>query len=344
VLFCFSHQVSRGQGLTTHSNVKKYIGSYAAGAMAAALLFCVQPAAAWNATGHKATARLAYELLTPEQQQYASRILAAHPRYKEDFRDAMPDEIAAGTESEQAVWAFEQASIWPDIVGGLDDDNRAKYHHFTWHFINMPIYLEESDEKELDGKLDHNMSTDFSPPLRQDLNVIQALKGNLLLWADDDVSDAEKAVALCWILHLVGDMHQPLHNVALFSRAYFPQGARGGNSINVKWEDGPMNLHYVWDGLPSNFENLVPGQLTRDILAMDNVAIGSINFWAKRHLQMAKTHVYTDDVKEQLITGLAHEEFPEIVLSEYYLSNATEIARSQVILAGHRMAILVGRR
>ena len=329
--------------MPTPTITRKHIGNYASVAVAAILLVCTQPAAAWNATGHKATAKLAYELLTPEQQEYASRILTAHPRYKEDFRDAMPDEIASGTIAEQALWEFERASIWPDIVGGLDDDNKAKFHRFTWHFINMPIYLEESDEQELAGKLDHNMSTDFSPPLRQNLNVIQALKGNLLLWTDDDASDADKAVALCWILHLVGDMHQPLHNVALFSRAYFPKGARGGNSINVQWEDGTTNLHSVWDNRPNDFADLIPGELTRDILAVDNVAIGSINFWARRHLQMAKTHVYTDDVKAQLIAGLSVQEFPEIVLSDYYLSNATLIAKSQVILAGHRIAVLVGR-
>jgi len=327
--------------LTTTTITRNCICSCATVAIAATILLWIQPAAAWNATGHKATAKLAFELLNPAQQEYASRILTAHPRYKEDFRNAMPDDIASGTESERALWAFEQASIWPDIVGGLDDDNRAKFHRFTWHFINMPIYLEASDERELAGKLDHNMSTEFSPPLRMNLNVVQALKGNLLLWADDDASDAEKAVALCWILHLVGDMHQPLHNVALFSRAYFPKGARGGNSINVKWENGPINLHYVWDGLPNNFENLTPGDLTSDILAVDNVTIGSINFWAKRHLQIAKTHVYTDDVKAQLIAGLSENDFPEIVLSEYYLSNASLIAKSQVILAGHRISRLV---
>jgi hypothetical protein len=312
--------------------------------MAAAILLWMQPAAAWNATGHKATAKIAYELLTPEQQQYASKILAAHPRFDEDFLDLMPDEIARGTQSEQNLWLFEQASIWPDIAGGFEDDNRAKFNRSTWHYINMPIYLEEVDEKKLDGNLDHNVSTDFSPPLRQNLNVTQALKGNLLLWADAAASDAEKAIALCWILHLVGDMHQPLHNVALFSRAYYPKGDRGGNSINVQWEDGPKNLHAVWDGLPNNFENLVPGDLTRDILARDNVAIGSINFWAKRHFQMAKAHVYTDDVREQLLSGLEQEKFPDIVLSEFYLLNATEIARSQVILAGNRIATLVGRQ
>lgn len=311
--------------------------------MAAVLVLLVQPAAAWNATGHKATAKLAYELLTPEQQEHASRILTAHPRYKADFRDAMPDEIASGTIQGQALWEFQQASIWPDIVGRLDDDNRTKFHRFTWHFINVPVYLEPSDESELAAQLDHNMSTEFSPPLRQNLNVMQALKGNLLVWADDDASDAEKAVALCWILHLVGDMHQPLHNVSLFSRAYFPKGDKGGNSIIVEWEDKQINLHTVWDSRPNDFEDLVPGDLTKDILAMDNVAIGSVNFWAKRHFQLARTHVYTDEVREQLIAGLKNQELPAIKLSEFYLSNATLIAKSQVILAGHRIARLVAQ-
>ena len=115
----------------------------------------------------------------------------------------------------------------------------------------MPIYLEESDERELDGKLDHNMSTVFSPSLRKNLNVIQALKGNLLLWADEDASDAEKAVALCWILHLVGDMHQPLH--------VGNKEDIGGNAIIVFTSATDQNantkLHAVW-ALSSGDNNL----------------------------------------------------------------------------------------
>ncbi len=144
--------------------------------MAAVILLWMQPALAWNATGHKATAKIAYELLSSEEQQYVRRILATHPRFDEDFLEAMPDKIAAASDMEQALWLFEQASIWPDIVLGLDDDNRAKYNRATWHYVNLPIYLEDSDEQELEGKLNHNMSTEFAPPLRQNLNVIQALK------------------------------------------------------------------------------------------------------------------------------------------------------------------------
>ena len=55
-----------------------------------------------------------------------------------------------------------------------------------------------------------------------------------------------KAVALCWIMHDVGDIHQPLHSTALFSVDQFPQGDKGGNSIPLVHG---RNLHSVWDGL-----------------------------------------------------------------------------------------------
>jgi hypothetical protein len=301
--------------------------------------FCwASSAHAWNATGHKATAEIAYGLLLPEQQDYVSRILRAHPRFREDFAGHMPENIENGTHAEQANWIFQQASIWPDILRDIDEDERAKYHRGNWHYINLPVYLEEDDKQRVDAKLAHNMSLDFSPPLRQNLNVIQALKGNLLVWNDAKASDAEKAVALCWILHLVGDMHQPLHTVALFSSRFFPEGDRGGNSVQVSWSPEPINLHAVWDGLPDRFEDLVPGDLTTDLLRSDVSTPAAVDLWLRRHSQLAKVLVYTDEVKEQLLAGLNKEVYPEVQVSEFYLSNATLLAKEQVILSGHRIA------
>jgi hypothetical protein len=293
---------------------------------------------AWNATGHRATAEIAYERLLPEQQDYVVRILRSHPRFNEDFAAHMPEAVADGSDAELANWIFQQASIWPDILRDIEENERAKYHRSSWHYINMPVYLEDSDEQKLAGKLRHNMSLDFSPPLRQNLNIIQALKGNLLVWNDVDASDADKAIALCWILHLVGDMHQPLHTVALFSKAYYPEGDRGGNSINVSWDPEPINLHAVWDWLPNRFENLEPGDMTVDLLRSDVSSATSVDLWLRRHAQLAKALVYTDQVKEQLLAGFTEKKFPEIKLSEFYLSNGVLVAKEQVVLAGHRIA------
>ena len=306
------------------------------------LLVCwCLPAMAWNATGHKNTAEIAYNLLVPERQQYVTEILRKHPRFEEDFAAHMPEGIAASSDDVQALWIFQQASVWSDIIRGLDGPASDEYDRFLWHFINMPIYLEDSDEAALAGSLDHNMSMEFSPPLRQNLNSVQALKGNIAVWNSAKSSDAEKAVALCWILHIVGDMHQPLHNVALFSKAWYPQGDRGGNSIRVAWEPETKNLHAVWDEMPDRFEDLEPSDLTRDLLRSDAATVSSIEYWLRRHEQLARVFVYTDDVREQLLTGFAKSEFPAIELSEFYLDNAALLAKEQVILAGHRIAGLV---
>src|SRR5947208_1525758 len=61
-----------------------------------------------------------------------------------------------------------------------------------------------------------------------------------------------KAVALCWIFHLIGDVHQPLHTVALFTTAFPPpEGDRGGTRFSLRAREGAstISLHTFWDDL-----------------------------------------------------------------------------------------------
>ncbi|MDH3990912.1 MAG: S1/P1 nuclease, partial [Gammaproteobacteria bacterium] len=183
--------------------------------------------------------------------------------------------------------------------------------------------------------------TEFSPPIRQNLNIVQALRGNLQIWKSDSASEGEKAVAFCWILHLAGDLHQPLHTVALFSKEFFPKGDRGGNSIQVVWGGETKNLHAVWDGLPTNLESLEPSARTIRSINEDVVDDAAIDEWLSHHANLARKFVYTDELKSQLLGGLKNDELPEIVLSRNYLVAAESIARRQVNLAGYRIAKLV---
>src|SRR5262249_49210481 len=59
-------------------------------------------------------------------------------------------------------------------------------------------------------------------------------------------SDAKKSYDLAWILHLVGDIHQPLHACARVS-ADLPNGDDGGNKARLHCTDCPSNLHAFWD-------------------------------------------------------------------------------------------------
>lgn len=299
------------------------------------------PAFAWHDFGHRATASIAFDAMSPDERNAVVTILEAHPRFAEDFMAHMPKSVADGTEAAKGRWLLEQAATWPDLVETLDDDARTEYNRSRWHYINMVVYLSDSDEAAFDGKFDHNMDTQFQPPLRQNLNIIQALRGNLAVWRDASASDARKAVALCWILHLTGDLHQPLHNVALFSKAYFPTGDRGGNNVDVVWGDGSRNLHTVWDGLPTNMESLEPSARTLLTIETDTVDDEAIEEWMSHHANLARRFVYPPEVKEQLLSRLNADQPPLIEVSHEYLVRARSIARRQVNLAGHRIARLL---
>ncbi len=304
-------------------------------------LMLMAPVFGWHAIGHKATAAIAWESLTPAAQEDVVRILAAHPRFEEDFKDLMPVAIVRAGEQAQGRWLLEQASIWPDLIQTLDAEIQRQFNKSRWHYINLPIWLTEDDRMQLEGKLEHNMLTEFEPPLRQNLNVIQALRGNLQVWRNTGTSDAEKAVALCWIIHLTGDLHQPLHTVALFSRPYFPTGDRGGNNIEVVWVDATRNMHAVWDGLPTDMSDLKPTPRTLLSVQNDIVDDRAIDEWLRHHASLARKFVYTAEVKAQLLAGLSNYLLPDIRVSREYLISARAIARRQVNLAGHRIAALL---
>jgi len=307
------------------------------------VLFLACPAAyGWHAAGHKATAVIAFDLLNGEQRSAIITILAQHPRFREDFAVHMPTHVANGDSDTRGKWLLEQAAIWPDLVKTLDEGIQAEYNQSRWHYINMPVWLTEEDEAALTGRLSHNMETQFSPPLEPSLNVIQALRGNLEIWHDKRSTDADKAIALCWILHLTGDLHQPLHTVALFSRAYFPSGDRGGNSIEVAWGNGTRNLHAVWDGLPTGMEVIAPDNSVQKLVADDPVDDdAAIDAWLRKHVDLARQFVYTDDMRTQLREKMGAGEAPTVTLSNEYLDSARSLARKQVNLAGHRIARLI---
>jgi S1/P1 Nuclease len=97
---------------------------------------------------------------------------------------------------------------------------RDKQHHRgPWHYINWPFKPE--------GQPATVQVMDPEP-----VNILTALAENEGVVKKE--GDAERrAIALAWLFHLVGDIHQPLHTAQLFSVEY-PQGGRGGNEICIR--------------------------------------------------------------------------------------------------------------
>ena len=120
-------------------------------------------------------------------------------------------------------------SNWPDFIKSDSTWNHAS----PWHYVDLPGHMEKQkfieDLKKLPGK---NLYT-------QILAMVAELKNSSL-------PAEQRRVALYFLIHLVGDLHQPLH-VGRDEDA-------GGNKIVVYWFDKKTNLHTLWDSMLIEFQ------------------------------------------------------------------------------------------
>src|SRR5438128_1414654 len=142
------------------------------------LSLTISPALAWNGTGHKIIASIAFRQLTAEEQAKIVSMLKRHPRFSADFADAMPDEVRRGSDAEQNEWLFQQAAIWPDTVRSGAPEKQA-FNRSEWHYINLPVFLTDEARLSLVEPLMANMATD--PPADATLdtartNVLQVIR------------------------------------------------------------------------------------------------------------------------------------------------------------------------
>lgn len=194
----------------------------------------------WNSEGHRYTGIIAYKLLNEEISKAVIADLKKHHMFEEHFMNEMPNDVKESDEESQNMWLFSQMAVWPDHI----KDRSLGYSPVRrkWHYINLPILLTQIDQRLYKNNVPVNTERNYSGEASNDWNISQAYQYN----ADvvDSADGSDKAVSLCWIFHLTGDVHQPLHTSALFNEGRFAKGDMGGNAISVK---GMGSLHTYWD-------------------------------------------------------------------------------------------------
>jgi len=205
-------------------------------------LLLPQPALAWNATGHKLVARIAWENMSLTARQRAIEILQKAP---EDacLLDLFPNNTRPLEERQRQF--FMLASTWSDIVRPQgDNDPRActRFHRTPWHFINF--FWEGISGATGDDR--PRVRTDIPTPTVNAVERLNFLRPTVPGGAPPD----EQATNLAWILHLVGDLHQPLHTCARVTTAPGEErGDQGGNLFKLGTGNRPPSLHGFWDGI-----------------------------------------------------------------------------------------------
>ena len=297
--------------------------------LAAVILFCAaHPALAWDALGHEVIARIAWEHMQPATRAKAVALLKTAPP-DADLASLLPRDGRPLADREREL--FLRAATWPDIVRDTAFPERhEKYHHSNWHYTNF-FWEEDANGQPRD--------VDRLRP--QDVNIVERLHALERSVADPNRKAALRAVDLAWILHLGGDVHQPLHSSARVT-ATEPEGDRGGNLFKLADKD---DLHWYWDSLLSKvfrrrlFESedgrvervarVVEQRHPRPAFA-DRLQPGRYEEWTREGFATSKAVVYK---------GVQRGQTP----SRQYREAAFAVAEPAVALAGYRLAELLER-
>jgi hypothetical protein len=295
--------------------------------MAAVLLLILSATGeAWNNFGHMTVAAIAYERLTPKTRNAVDELIRRHPLYK-----AWVKGIAA---QETHRVAFIRAATWPDLIkdpalgyqndGNLPTGPEASRNigyadmlmHRYWHFIDIPFSPDHAALPPLDAP---NAQTQIAT-FRATLN-------------DSNASQDLKSYGLVWLLHLVGDVHQPLHATTRFNQQQ-PHGDRGGNDVRLCVQPAVCNgrLHLFWDevlGTSDRYEDAIakakalPTPSSSLSLVLDEAV------WIEESFQAARETVYGPPV------GIGEGPY---TLDEMYMTTARDLAERRIALAGLRLA------
>lgn len=189
-------------------------------------------AAAFDHGGHMVTAAIAFseiERTRPDLIEKIGQVLLTHP-------DPAPFAVAAGEAKgkERLRLMFIECSRWPDDARFTIHDRPA------WHTARWPLIADNAPAKAKAAA-----EARGETPAGQ---AIEALVLNFAILSNPEAKPAERATALCWVLHVVGDIHQPLHVTDLFSES-FPAGNAAGTMsyVDDPIGDSTMPLHMLWD-------------------------------------------------------------------------------------------------
>jgi hypothetical protein len=262
---------------------------------------------AWGPQGHRTVAALADQLLTPQAHAIVTQLLAA-------------DLDKFGNPSGRTT--LEEVSQWADEVRGTAADRPP------WHYDDRPVCGEVSkDSYCANGQCN-------SEQLKRLVGVLR----------DPRASVRERNEALKWVVHLVGDLHQPLHASN--------NADRGGNEVQVALEGvrtrGRISLHKAWDTelVQLAFNTRNRQQPPPDLAALateaqrlvQDAGQGALDSWAVESNNLARNIAYH-------YAGFACNSRPDgiIVLDRTYVDQAQALVRERVLLAGGRLANLLNQ-
>jgi len=294
------------------------------------LISLTTTASAWNHFGHLTIAAIAYDHLTPKARTRIDALLQLNPSYSKW--------VAGIAAQDKRKVAFMRAATWPDLIKTdknlhyINDGERPsgpdsarnigyadKLMHRYWHYIDIPF--------SPDGT---GLSDPDVPNAQTQIAAFRTVLKN------PHASMTLKSYDLVWLLHLVGDVHQPLHATTRFDQQQ-PKGDRGGNEVKLCTAPTSCNgkLHLFWDALLGTSDNYKTAMKKAKALPPADSQLASVPdeaIWIDESFQAAKQRVYAEPI------GIGEGPY---TLDTAYKTAAKELAEQRIALAGIRLAHLL---
>lgn len=298
-------------------------------AMSAALLAAAPGAAfAWSNQGHQATGAIAYDDLMRTDPAIVAKIVAIEQSHPDKAR--FDKRLGNLTGAARDRMLFELMARWPD------DAREGPYDHPSWHYFLSTIVDPVHPIK--------------LPPALLATKAGEAPEGFAVARAtvfDANSGDTDRAVMLCWLFHLTGDIQQPLHAGHLVSTK-FPLSDRGGTIDYVRPVAGatPVYMHMYWDdrlGSDADGDAVVAATVAEVEAKVPRTALpdldptktdeAAFHAWAAESYALAIKEAY----REGAVTGSPRPaEAP--VLPADYDARTRAIAERRVATGGYRIA------
>ena len=227
------------------------------------------------------------------------------------------------------------------LAGAFPDDARIgrfkQLDRPNWHYVNFRYTPNQP-------------LTDVMAAAPFNGKLLDALESNLRIYRDSKADAADRAVALSWILHLTGDITQPLHVTALVNDD-FPNGDHGGNLLAVRGSERARNsvkLHKIWDdgatgpgiklAQAANIAAQMKAETSTPVTAANGTTIASVLLReASNSYRLAVEHVYVFGKLRYAVD--ATDDAP--VLPDGYTKTLKALSQSQMLRASSLASFLL---
>jgi hypothetical protein len=286
------------------------------------------PASAWNDTGHQVIALIAWDNLAPEtrsklvammrQAEAATRLPSLFPEDKRAME-------VRGREF------FRRAATWPDLIRSVPE-----LHHPTWH--HRDFYWRQDKDRAID-----------LPDLQvHPENLLERLHHFKKLLANPTVPARGQAIGIAWVLHLVGDVHQPFHCSARVT-AVERKGDHGGQDFELAPLSSPRpagerySLHAYWDDMLDRAVPRRSGERLGVYLQRAAALVVSQHPRAQREAEL-KPGQFDAWARESVVA--AQSAYPASLRrgqepSADYRNLSIQVAFGRLALAGYRLALML---